>query len=214
MFSGGTVWRGGLAVSAAMHLAGFIVPQAVLVWNAVPVRLYLLEGSGFLVGVLIFVGWVQVMRQHFRRGSASTRAVLAEIADCALLSLLCVTIVSGLVTAITYRWGSSWSASTLSPYVASLVHGAPETRLIENMPFLVRLHVLSWFALILLVPFTSASLILIAALDRGVAGVSRPIDAATEVGRRVLVKLSPAKWLWPEEDEVELPGKVDNTQEL
>ncbi|HZJ67925.1 MAG TPA: respiratory nitrate reductase subunit gamma [Kofleriaceae bacterium] len=213
LFSGTTTWRIGLAVTFGLHLLGLLIPRSILAWNGVPVRLYLLEDGGFLLGVVALVGWVKIMRRHINKTTASARATLQEIADCGLLSLFCMALVSGLVIAILYRWGSSWSASTLAPYMQSLASGAPQTQLVEDLPFLVRLHVLSWFAIIALVPFTSASLIAVSLLDRAVALVVRPIDAATAMGRRTMAKLSPAKWLWPEEDAVDLTAKVDNAQE-
>jgi nitrate reductase gamma subunit len=151
------------------------------------------------------------MRQHISRTTTSARATLSEIADCIFLSLLCTAIVSGLVTAIAYRWGSSWAASTLTPYVTSLARGTPQMPLIVEMPFLVRLHVASWFAVIALVPFTSAAMIVVALLDRGVMWINRPIHAIARGGRRAMARLSPARWLWPEEDA--LDNSVDNAQE-
>jgi len=82
----------------------------------------------------------------------------------------------------------------------SLARGAPATRLVEEMPFLVRLHVFSWFVVIALVPFTSAALIIASGLERCAALVTRPINAATRMAHRMAAKFSPARWLWPEED--------------
>lgn len=216
LFTGTTTWRVGLAVTFVLHLLGLLIPKSILAWNGVPVRLYLLEDGGFLLGVVAVVGWVKIMRRHVNRTTASARATLSEIADSALLSLFCMALVSGLVIAILYRWGSSWSASTLAPYMMSLARGTPETHLIENMPFLVRLHVLSWFAIVALVPFTSASLLAVAVLDRLAAVVVRPINATTRVGRRAMARLSPARWLWPEEDAIDYAAggpNVENAQE-
>lgn len=213
LFSGSTLWRIGLAATFALHLIGLLLPRSIVAWNGVPVRLYLLEDGGFLLGVLALVGWVKIMRRHVARTVASARATASEIADCVLLSLFCMAIVSGLVIAILYRWASTWSASTLAPYMASLASGAPRTELVENLPFLVRLHVLSWFAIIALVPFTSASLIAVSLLDRAFALVTRPINAGVALGRRAMARLSPARWLWPEEDALDIPPKADNAQE-
>ena len=213
LFSGTTTWRIGLAVTFGLHLLGLLIPRSILAWNGVPVRLYLLEDGGFLLGVVALIGWVKIMRQHIGKTVASPRATLQEIADCVLLSLFCMALVSGLVVAILYRWGSSWSAGTLAPYMASLARGAPMTQLIEDMPFLVRLHVLSWFAIIALVPFTSAAMIAVSLLNRAVDVVVRPINAGTRIGRRAMAKMSPAKWLWPEEDAIDLTAKADNAQE-
>jgi nitrate reductase gamma subunit len=208
LFAGATLWRIGLAITLVLHLAILLLPHSILAWNGTAVRLYLLEGTGFVFGVLALTGWLAVMRQHISRTTTSARATLSELADCILLSLLCTAIVSGLVTAILYRWGSSWATSTLAPYMTSLARGAPEMPLIVEMPFLVRLHVASWFAVIALVPFTSASMIIVALLDRAVMWINRPIHAIARGGRRAMVRLSPARWLWPEEDA--LDNRVDN----
>jgi nitrate reductase gamma subunit len=216
LFTGRRTWRIGLAITALLHLVGLVLPRAILAWNGAPLRLYLLEGSGFLFGVLALAGWVQIMGNHVAGTAPKARATASEISDTVLLSLFCVAIVSGLATALLYRWGSSWSASTLSPYLQSLARGAPATRLVEDMPFLVRLHVLSWFAVIALVPFTSAALIFVSALDRVVVLIARPVNAGARAGRRLIARLSPARWLWPEEDAVDLssmPHDGDNAQE-
>jgi nitrate reductase gamma subunit len=212
LFRGQTAWRVGLLVTAAIHLLGLVVPHAIVAWNGVPVRLYLLEGGGFLFGVVALVGWVQLMQRHFGRGAAGTRASLSEIADCIFLSVVCMAIVSGLVTAVLYRWGSSWATGTLSPYMTSLLNGAPATQLVEGMPFLVRLHVFSWFVVIAMVPFTSAALIVAPWIERGAMLVTHPINAVTRMGQRMAARFSPARWLWPEEDAIEVPAEGNNAQ--
>lgn len=213
LFSGPTAWRAGIVVTLALHLLGLLVPRSILGWNSAPARLYLLEGTGFLFGAIALIGWVQMMWRHLGRTTSSARAGLSEIADCVLLSVLCMSIVSGLVSAVLYRWGSSWGAETLAPYMMSLLRGAPATGLVEEMPFLVRLHVFSWFVVIALVPFTSAAMIFVSIGDRVLVVVTRPITAVAQLGRRTATKLSPARWLWPEEDVIELSGDGDNAQE-
>lgn len=221
LFRGSTTWRVGILVTFVLHLLGLALPRAIVAWNGVPVRLYVLEGSGFLFGAVALVGWVQVMRRHFERSTEGARTSVPELADWVFFSLLCMAVVSGLVTAVLYRWGSSWATGTLAPYMESLARGAPATRLVEEMPFLVRLHVFSWFAVIALVPFTSAALIVVRALDRAVVLVTRPIDAASQLAHRMVAKLSPAKWLWPEEDAEDaehaetgrFPHDIGNAQE-
>jgi nitrate reductase gamma subunit len=97
----------------------------------------------------------------------------------------------------------------LTPDLWSLGKGEPAIELVEQMPFLIRLHVFSWFAVIAVVPFTSAAMILVSAGDRVVLLAGRPITAATRAARKTLGKLSPARWLWPEED---LPGDGNDAQ--
>jgi len=213
LFRGTLAWRIGLAATAAAHVVGLVLPRAILVWNGMPIRLYLLEGSGFLFGGIALVGLVQIMWHHVGRNISATPARLPEVADYAFLSLFCVAIVSGLVSAVLYRWGSSWAVATLAPYMASLVRGAPATALVEQMPFLVRLHVFSLFALMALLPFTSAAMVLVSAGDRALMFAARPIAAVTGAAHRASAKLSPARWLWPEEDAVDLASDADNAQE-
>jgi nitrate reductase gamma subunit len=122
-------------------------------------------------------------------------------------------VVSGLVTAVVYRWGSSWAVGTLTPYMQSLATGSPTTVLVEELPFLARLHTLSWFAILLLLPLTSASLVIVAVIHRILMAIARPVDAMAGAGRRAMTRLSPARWLWPEEDAVELVVERDNAHE-
>lgn len=203
-------WRLGLAITAVLHLASLLAPSAVRGWNGAPLRLYLLEGTGFVFGVVLLIGLVQLMVRHISRGIAAHQARVPEVADYALLSLLAIATLSGLTIAAVYRWGSSWEAGTLTPYLWSLLRGQPATSLVQQMPFLVRLHVFTWFAVLAVMPFTSAAMILVSAGDRLVLLLAHPITASARVGRRAAGKLSPARWLWPEED---LPSDGGSAQE-
>ena len=200
LFSGRAAWRIGIAITLILHGLGLVLPSGIQAWNGAPMRLYLLEGSGFLFGAVAVFGWGQVMVRYLgqQRGGAT------DLSDGVVLSLLGVAVVSGLVTAVLYRWGSAWAVGTVTPYVRSLATGAPATALIEELPFMVRLHTLSWFAVILLVPATSAALVIVAVVHRVLTAIARPIDAFAVAGRRAATRLSPARWLWPEEDAAEV----------
>jgi nitrate reductase gamma subunit len=163
-------------------------------------RLYVLEGASLALAALALLGWLQIMRSYLARGR--TRGT-SDFADGILLSLLGLALVSGIVTAVLYRWSTSWTAGTVAPYMASLLRGAPSTQLIEQLPFLVRLHTLSWFAILALVPFTSFALVIVSLGHRALLAIGRPFEAGARAGRRAATKLSPARWLWPEEDAIE-----------
>ncbi|HMG55562.1 MAG TPA: respiratory nitrate reductase subunit gamma, partial [Kofleriaceae bacterium] len=190
LFRGSLAWRVGLAITAALHLACMVVPGAIRAWNGAPLRLYLLEATGFVFGVVALIGLIQLMWRHVGRSIAATQPRIPEVADYALLSLLCVATVSGLATAVLYRWGSSWQLGTLTPYLWSLARGEPATDLVQQMPFLIRLHVFTWFAALAVIPFTSAAMILVSAGDRVVLLAARPIGAIGNRGRRAAGKLS------------------------
>jgi nitrate reductase gamma subunit len=136
------------------------------------------------------------MRRHLER---SSKAAVNDFADGALLSLLFVGIMSGLVTAMRYRWGSSWGAATLAPYGSSLLRGAPLVSFVEQMPLLVQLHVVSGLALMLVFPFTRAASLATFALRWVLGLLAAPLSAASGVVQAWLDRHGPARWVWPEE---------------
>jgi nitrate reductase gamma subunit len=209
LFTGSTLWRIGLAATAAAHVAGLLLPEAIASWNGAPLRLHLLEGAGFLFGILALIGWIRIMSRHLGRTASSTAARIAELADNAFVSLLFVAIASGLLSAAMYRWGSIWAGGTLAPYLSTVLYGAPAAALAAQLPYLVKLHVFSLFALLAVLPATSAALIPIAAVDRAMVLAARPIAAAARRARSALGRMSPARFIWPEEDLDELPVEPD-----
>ena len=63
-------------------------------------------------------------------------------------------IVLGCWIAIGYRWGSSWFASDLSPYLWSILSLGPEPSAVNAMPLVVKLHILGAFLIVALIPFS------------------------------------------------------------
>jgi nitrate reductase gamma subunit len=183
------------------HLAGLLFPRQIILWNGMPARLYLLEGFAFAVGVGSLVGWASVMWRHFGRSGGS---VASQLADVVFLSGSFVALLSGLLTAVFYRWGSSWSAATLTPYAWSLLRGNPVAALAAQLPFLVRLHVFSSLAILAMIPLTRLAPLLMVPLHHGldflVGGFSalvRPVRSTLEL---VFERNNPLPRIWPEED--------------
>lgn len=75
-------------------------------------------------------------------------------ADWIVLAFLTFQIITGLYTAIFHSWGSYWFATSLSPYLWSIVQLSPEISYVAPLPIMVKLHVISAFAIIFLFPFT------------------------------------------------------------
>ena len=195
----GLVWRAGLLGTALAHLVGLAVPRAVASWAAAPWRLYLLEATGLLFGVLLLGGVTLLLGKALFKDDA-TAGSRRPLADCLFLSGLFVAVLSGLATALLYRWGSLWSAGTMTPYLQSLARGAPMPGLIEQLPLLVRIHVVSWLVLVALAPATSAAALALHGVDRLLALSAPPLAALGRAADRARARLSPAAWLWPEED--------------
>ena len=196
-FGGGTVWRVSLLMLATAHLLGIVFPRAILWWNGSTNRLYLLEGAGLIVGVSALVCWCALLWKHLGHSSGS---LITELSDTVFLALLFVGLLSGVLTAILYRWGSMWSSVTLAPYMASLVRAKPAANLASQMPFLVRLHVFSAFAAVAVFPLTRLAAFVILVLNWALALLGSAVASTTRVLEAWMRKHSPAAWLWPEED--------------
>jgi nitrate reductase gamma subunit len=197
VFAAGRLWRISLLLLIAGHLIAIIAPRAILQWNAGRSRLYLLEGIAFALGIATFAGWLSLMWRNLKRHGGSA---LTELSDTVLLALLFVGILSGLLVAVLYRWGSSWGAMILTPYLASLARGKPAANFVLQMPFLVRLHVFSLFAAVAVVPATRLGTALVGALQVVIAWTAKPLSAAGHAAEAWLRKHNPTPWFWPEED--------------
>jgi len=196
-FSGAKTWRAGIALLLLVHAAILLLPQSVLAWNTNPLRLYLFEAITFVAGLAALAGWAKLTWKQVSHGN---RSVITELSDTVFLALLLVAIASGVLMAVLYRWGSSWGALVLTPYVASILRGRPAPGLATQMPFFVRLHVFSAFAMLAVLPLTRLAAFFVFGLHSILALMGRPISAAVHTAERWLRRHNPAPWLWPEED--------------
>jgi len=197
VFGGANLWRVGVTLLLVVHAAVLLLPRAVLAWNDFPLRLYLFEAVALISGLAAFVGWAKLTWKQVSHGN---RSVITELSDTVFLALLLVAITSGVLMATLYRWGSSWGALVLSPYVTSILRGRPAPALATQMPFFVRLHVFSAFAMLAIFPLTRLAAFFVFILHAILALLGRPLSAAVHAAERWLRRHNPAPWLWPEED--------------
>ena len=154
---------------AALHLLLLVAPDAVLRWNRHVPRLLVLEGIGFAAGAICSIVAVSRLRRQLFHHAADDHRSLTDTIS---LTLVTIAVVSGVALAVAYRWASSWSVVTLTPYAVSLARLTPRVELIAATPFVVRLHVFCSFPLIALLAFTRLGLLAQAALDRVVDRVA------------------------------------------
>lgn len=107
----------GILVVLAGHIIGFLIPREVLAWNSKPLRLYVLEVTALIFGLLTLVGLVACVA---RRISISKVKQVTSRADWILFALLLVQVGSGVEIALFHPWGSSWFASSAVPYLWSI----------------------------------------------------------------------------------------------
>lgn len=151
LFWGTVPFHIGLLVVFFGHLIAFLLPRVNLAWNAIPIRLLILEVTALVFGLTVLVGLVSLM---FRRlTNPRIRAVTTKM-DVAIELLLLAQVVLGCWIALGFRWGASWFPAALSPYLWSLVKLSPETGAVFTLPWVIKLHIVGAFAIVFMVPFT------------------------------------------------------------
>ncbi len=133
------------------HFVAFLIPGTILSWNSSPIRLYILEVTALIFGILTLIGFVNTMvRRYF---DDRVRRVTTA-ADWILYGILLFQIATGVWVAIGHRWGSSWFASNAAPYLWSLLKLDPQIAYVQPLPWAIKLHIVSAFTLIAFFPFT------------------------------------------------------------
>ncbi len=133
------------------HLVAFLVPRGLLAFNSHPVRLLIIEVSALMFGLIVLVGLIIL----FVRRTANPRLrVVTTRMDIIVFVLLIVEVILGLSIALGYRWGSSWFASVLTPYLRSVMVLQPEIGAVASMPWVVKLHIILSYLIFMLIPFT------------------------------------------------------------
>ncbi len=141
----------GILVVLAGHVVAWLCPREILAWNGVPLRLYVLEITALVFGLLALLGLVNLL---LRRLVYSRVRVVTSGADWILYALLLVQVISGVYVAVFHPWGSSWFAAAMSPYLWSLVKLNPDIATVVALPLAVKLHIVNAYLVIGFFPFT------------------------------------------------------------
>ena len=141
----------GILAVLAGHALAFLVPQQILAWNSDSLRLYLLEVTGFALGIMTLVGLLLAVVGRFT--DPESRHGTRVIEWCFLVVLL-IELTNGVLVALFFPWGSSWFAVSLVPYLRSVFRLDPDISFIRGLPIPVKMHVALAYVLIALLPFT------------------------------------------------------------
>jgi nitrate reductase gamma subunit len=141
----------GILVVIGGHIVAFLIPREILAWNSHPLRLYVLEITALVFGLLTLIGLLAAVS---RRSSNARLRVVTSVSDWILYGLLLLQVASGVYVAVFYPWGSSWFAASAAPYLWSLVKLNPDISYITAMPHAIKLHFVNAFVLIAFFPFT------------------------------------------------------------
>lgn len=151
LFFGSRPFHWGIITLFFGHLVAFLIPSTVLAWNEEPVRLYILEISAFAFGLMSLFGLTFLIIRRIQNKRIRMVTTRMDIFVYVILSLM---IITGLYTAFFLRWGSSWFALVLTPYLRSVLSFQPETTAVIALPLMIRLHIISAFVLIGMIPYT------------------------------------------------------------
>jgi nitrate reductase gamma subunit len=162
LFWGSQLFHWGMLIIFFGHLIAFAVPSSILLWNGHPLRLLILELSSFAFGLASLVGLILFIR---RRLTSSKISVVSNKMDMLVYAVLLVQILSGLGIAFFSRWGSSWFAGVMTPYLRSIFSFDPQIAAVNAMPWYVQVHIVFAFFIIGLIPFTRFMHFLVAPVD-------------------------------------------------
>jgi nitrate reductase gamma subunit len=142
------MFRFALLLVLIAHALMWLAPALLLAWSQSVTRVIAGEIALFAIGLIAAAGLLRALVDALRARRDT------PLADVILLGVLAVAIGSGLILAARYRWASTWSAVTLTPYLRSLLMFAPDTTQLA-LPYVIKLHVFSGIALLAVLPFTS-----------------------------------------------------------
>ncbi|MCC7406112.1 MAG: respiratory nitrate reductase subunit gamma [Bdellovibrionales bacterium] len=150
-YFGSLAFHWGILVVFAGHLLTFLFPTATIVWNSDPVRLIILEYAAFTIGFSSLVGLTALV---FRRTTNPRIRVVTNRMDMVIELAIIIQVILGCWIALGYRWGSSWFASDLTPYLRSIFVFDPQTQAVIAMPLVIKIHIVGAFVIFALIPFT------------------------------------------------------------
>lgn len=151
LFWGSFPFHWGIVIILLAHLAALILPGVFDVWNRVPIRLYLLEITGLALALWAMFGLGILV---YRRVSISRIRAVTTRMDLVVLSLLLAQVITGILIATVYRFGSYWGTGVFVPYVQSLVILQPRPELIAPLPFILQFHASLFFVFLVVFPFS------------------------------------------------------------
>ncbi|HYL34366.1 MAG TPA: respiratory nitrate reductase subunit gamma [Bryobacteraceae bacterium] len=141
----------GILAVLAGHALAFLIPRELLLWNSHPLRLYVLELTGLIFGILTIVG---VVASVIRRLTVAPVGRVTTGRDWILYAMLLFQMATGVAIALALPWGSSWFAAVVTPYIWSLLRLNPQVDFIAPLPWLIKLHIINAYLVIGYFPFT------------------------------------------------------------
>ncbi|HLN21067.1 MAG TPA: respiratory nitrate reductase subunit gamma [Bacteroidales bacterium] len=151
LFFGSRPFHWGIVTLLLGHLTGFLIPSGVLAWNSKPARLYVLEITALAFALLALTGLAILI---YRRLKVKRIRLVTSRMDVFVFVILSLSVLSGIYTAFFFRWGSSWFAAVMAPYLKSVLILKPDLTSVNTLPVMVKIHLITTFILIGMAPYT------------------------------------------------------------
>ncbi len=151
LFWGSQPFHWGMMFLFFGHLVAFLFPKSVLAFNGDPVRLIILESTAFAFGLATLFGIIMLVIRRIRNKRVKLQTSKMDVV---VFATLLTQIISGVWIAYFHRYGSTWFASSLTPYMVSIFTFSPDISVVATMPLAVKIHIVSAFSIIGLIPFT------------------------------------------------------------
>lgn len=152
---GSPLFHYGIIFAFIGHVMGMLLPKSIYDMMGVTDEMYHLfaiVGGGF-AGLMVVIGLVILLIRKFRH-----KRLLAQAGFADYFAFLMVLVVSALGTYITVIYNTTVHAfeyrTTIGPWFRSLFYLQPKYDLMEAVPFIFQLHVISAFLLFATIPFT------------------------------------------------------------
>ncbi len=187
LFWGVMPFHWGILILFFGHLIAFLIPGTVLAFNSHPLRLFILEITAFAFGIIVLYGLIILFIR--RLTNPRIRAVTTWM-DIVVEVLLIAQVILGLWVALTLRWGSSWFAAVLTPYLRSIFILQPDISAVSALPWLIKLHIIGAFLIFALIPFSRLAHLLVAPLHY----IWRPYQRVIWNWPRLQVRNPASRW--------------------
>jgi len=151
LFWGSIPFHWGVTILLTGHLIAIFIPQSIVLWNAHPLRLYLLELSGIGLGLWATLGMTVLL---WRRLTHPRVQAVSTPMDYVVIALILVSLVTGVIIASYYRWGSYWFTGIFTPYIMGILTFRPNAASLIPLPFTIKLHVFNFFLLAMAFAFS------------------------------------------------------------
>lgn len=150
---GNPLFHLGLLLVIGGHVAGVLVPKVCTEYLGISEHMYHTGAlyMGLPAGLILLIGFLILMKRRF---TVSYMKANTSTMDRWLYLFLAIAIIAGLASTIWNAPGQFDYRESIGPWFRGLLYWNPEPSLMEGVPILFKIHMVSWMIVAILFPFT------------------------------------------------------------